>query len=167
MKNLIFLFAIALFFTTGCGNDQIIVVGKCTVVTKVPKYGHIGNFVMKTSAGDTIVVKGVRDNIFLNTKVGDLLEIKENTKKGFYFATNPRKIGWNSIGNCEVVKKYGTKDQPAGARMFKVRTLGGDTLFVSKPPANIFFNVAIGDSVKIKIGRVDGGYSIGYMIDEN
>lgn len=135
-------------------------IGEFTVTEKVSQKERTSGLSRAIDFGDVYLVSSHNDTIrsyvtcpevYLNTKVGDVVLV---SKDNFGYTINNR-VKKYEVGYCRIVKKINT----FGTNEFDVVTRGNDTIRIYKVPEIVYFNSSVGDSAFIKKYRTGDYYT--------
>lgn len=160
MKTIVSLVAVIfLFILASCENQSGNLIGSFKVTKKISQKEKTFGLNQSTdwgdiylsSHGDTLKSFVASSEIYLNTKVGDIVLV---SKDKFGAITINNQVKRFQIGYCKIIEKIET----FGTYELMVVSRGGDVIKVNRVPEIVYFNTSVSDSVFIKKNRGLGIY---------
>ena len=152
--NVLVVVTVSLLILTSCGSKSGHIIGSFEVIKKVSAkeitydknpatdYGYV---YLVSSHGDTIKSLVSSSEVYLNTKVRDIVLVSQKNKLSPYTINN--RVKRFQIGYCKVISKISDEEG------FVVVSRGEDTIRVSRVSGTAYFSTGINDSVFVKKDR--------------
>lgn len=158
MKTIVIISAVIFsFIFTSCEHQSGNLIGSFKVIKKVSSKDRTfglnqakdwGDIYLVSSYNDTVKVLVSSNELYLNTKVGDVVLVgKHKSKSGGFFINN--RVKRFEIGYCKIIEKINN----SGFYEFKVVSRGEDTIKVNRVSNIVYLNTSVRDFVFVKKDR--------------